>query len=164
MQVDVTARGSDLSELDNRALVSIFSAYTVSATAWLLFATGVGILMAFKFGAPEFGRGAWLTFGRLRPIHTNAVFYGFASIALVGLAYYVAARSSGTRLHSAALAWIGLVLFNIAAIAGTIALDLGFNDGDLEYREWPWWIRVLFLSALVVTVWNLYFTVAKRSS
>jgi cytochrome c oxidase cbb3-type subunit 1 len=120
--------------------------------------------LAFKFGAPDFGPGAWLSFGRLRPIHTNAVFYGFASIALVGLAYYVAARSSGTRLHSAALAWIGLVLFNIAAIAGTIALDLGFNDGDLEYREWPWWIRVLFLSALVVTVWNLYFTVAKRSS
>jgi cytochrome c oxidase cbb3-type subunit 1 len=145
-------------------LVSVFSAYVVCGTLWLLFATGVGILMAFKFGAPEFGPGAWLTFGRLRPIHTNATFYGFASIALVGLGYYVAARSSGAKLYSAALAWIGLVLFNVAAIAGTVALDLGYNDGDLEYREWLWWIRLIFLAALVVTAWNLIATVARRSS
>ena len=164
MQMEATARRTELSQRDERALISVFSAYTVSATLWLLFATGVGILMAFKFGAPEFGRGAWLTFGRLRPIHTNATFYGFASIALVGLGYYVAARSSGARLYSAALAWTGLALFNLAALAGTIALDLGYNDGDLEYREWPWWIRSIFLAALVVTAWNLIGTVARRSS
>jgi len=120
--------------------------------------------MAFKFGAPEFGAGAWLTFGRLRPIHTNATFYGFASMALVGLGYYVAARSSGARLYSAGLAWIGLALFNAAALAGTIAFDLGYNDGDLEYREWPSWVRLIFLAALVVTGWNLIATVARRSS
>jgi cytochrome c oxidase cbb3-type subunit 1 len=112
------------------------------ATFWLLFATAVGVLMAYKFGAPEFWPGAWLTFGRLRPIHTNDPFWGWASLALVGLAYYyVAARSSRTRLYSPRLAWIGLALFNLAAAAGTIALALGFNDGDLEYREWPWPIR-----------------------
>jgi cytochrome c oxidase cbb3-type subunit 1 len=164
MQTDLTADHSHLSERDNRALISVFSAYTATATLWLLFATGVGLLMAFKFGAPEFGPGAWLTFGRLRPIHTNATFYGFASIALVGLGYYVAVRSSGTKLYSATLAWIGLALFNLAALAGTIALDLGYIDGDLEYREWPWWIRLIFLAALVVTAWNLIVTVARRSS
>jgi cytochrome c oxidase cbb3-type subunit I len=164
MRMDVSARRSELSERDNRSQISVFSAYTVSATLWLLFATGVGLLMAFKFGAPEFGPGAWLTFGRLRPIHTNATFYGFASIALVGLGYYVAARSSGAKLYSAALAWTGLVLVNVAALAGTLALDLGYNDGDLEYREWPSWIRLIFLAALVVTAWNLIGTVARRSN
>jgi cytochrome c oxidase cbb3-type subunit 1 len=164
MQADVTASHSILSDQDDRSLASVFSAYVVSATLWLLFATGIGLLMAFKFGAPEFGAGAWLTFGRLRPIHTNATFYGFASIALVGLGYYVAARSSGAKLYSAALAWTGLVLFNIAAVAGTVSLDLGYNDGDLEYREWLWWIRLIFLAALVVTAWNLIATVARRSN
>ena len=164
MQADVTARHSILSAQDDRSLVSVFSAYVVCATLWLLFATGVGILMAFKFGAPEFGAGAWLTFGRLRPIHTNATFYGFASVALVGLGYYIAARSNGARLYSAGLAWTGLVLFNVAAVAGTVALDLGYNDGDLEYREWLWWIRSIFLAALVVTAWNLIATVARRSN
>src|SRR5580658_6147209 len=159
----VRKQHSSLSETDDRALASVFCAYTATATLWLLFATGVGLLMAFKFGAPEFGPGAWLTFGRRRPIHTNATFYGFASIALVGLGYYIAARSSGVRLYSTTLAWAGLALFNLAAFLGTIALDVGYNDGDLEYREWPWWIRLIFLAALVVTAANLIATVARRS-
>jgi hypothetical protein len=151
-------------EGDDRALASLLVAYTVAATFWLLFATAIGVLLAYVFGAPDFAPGEWLTFGRLRPIHTNATFYGWASLALVGLAYYVAARSSGTRLYSARLAWIGLILFNVAAVAGTIALDLGFNDGNLEYREWPWPIRLIFLAALVITAWNLVGTVAQRDT
>lgn len=164
MQTSVTAYHSNVTEKDNRVLASMFAAYTITATLWLLFATAVGMLLAYKFGAPDFAPGAWLTFGRLRPIHTNATFYGWASLALVGLAYYVAARSSGTRLYSAKLAWIGLVLFNVAAVAGTIALDLGYSAGDLEYREWPWPIRLIFLAALVVTAWNLIGTVARRNA
>ena len=87
-------------EKTDEALASVLTAYTVHATFWLLFATGVGLLLAFKFGPPDFWGGAWLTFGRLRPIHTNVTFWGFASPVLIGLAYYVAARGSGTRLHS----------------------------------------------------------------
>ena len=127
--MSVTADRSSPSEDDDRALASAFVAYAVTATLWLLFATAVGVLLAYKFGAPDFAPGEWLTFGRLRPIHTNATFFGWASLALVGLAYYVAARSSGTRLYSVKLAWIGLVLFNVAAVAGTVALELGYNDG-----------------------------------
>ncbi|HUY03768.1 MAG TPA: cbb3-type cytochrome c oxidase subunit I [Rhodocyclaceae bacterium] len=164
MQTSVAAHQSSASDKDDRALASMFVGYTVTATFWLLFATAVGVLLAYKFGAPDFAPGEWLTFGRLRPIHTNATFYGWASLALVGLAYYVAARSSGPRLYSVKLAWIGLVLFNVAALAGTIALDLGHNDGNLEYREWPWPIRLIFLAALVITAWNLIGTVARRST
>lgn len=157
-------RSSSVSKKEDKSLSRIFAAYTISATAWLVFATFVGILLAYKFGAPEFGSGEWLTFGRLRPIHTNGTFYGWASIALVGLAYYVAVRSSRTSLYSAQLAWIGLWLFNIAALIGTIALFLGYNDGNLEYREWPWLVRLIFLAALLVTAWNLLATVAQRST
>lgn len=158
------AHPSSVLKQKDLGLARVFAAYTISATAWLVFATFIGILLAYKFGAPDFGSGAWLTFGRLRPIHTNGTFYGWASIALVGLAYYVAVRSCRTQLYSVRLAWIGLLLFNIAAIAGTIALDLGYNDGNLEYREWPWPIRLIFLSALLVTAWNLVGTVARRTT
>jgi cytochrome c oxidase cbb3-type subunit I len=164
VQMSVTGQQSSQAIRSERALVSVFSAYTVSATLWLLFATAIGVVMSYKFGAPDFLPGSWLTFGRLRPIHTNATFYGWASIALVGLAYYVAARSSRTGLYSAKLAWTGLALFNVAAVAGTIALDLGHNDGNLEYREWPWPIRLIFLGALLVTGWNLIGTVARRTT
>lgn len=71
-------------ESADSTLKRVFAAYTLSATFWLVFATFVGLILAYKFGAPDFGPGAWLTFGRLRPIHTNDTFYGWASIALVG--------------------------------------------------------------------------------
>lgn len=164
MQMTATAQRSATTRHDEPALTAVFVAYTVSATAWLLFSTAVGVLMAYKFGAPDYGPGAWLTFGRLRPIHTNDTFFGWASVALVGLAYYVATRSSRAPLYSAKLAWIGLVLFNVAALAGTIALDLGYNNGNLEYREWPWPVRLIFLAALGLTAWNLIGTVARRST
>src|SRR5258707_1144757 len=99
MQVTASAQRSAMARHDEPALTAVFVAYTVTATVWLLFSTAVGVLMAYKFGAPDFGPGAWLTFGRLRPIHTNDTFYGWASVALIGLAYYVAARSSRAPLY-----------------------------------------------------------------
>ena len=158
------SRSDVSSEASNSTLAGLFAGYAISATFWLIFATLVAIILAYKFGAPDFGGGAWLTFGRLRPIHTNATFYGWASIALVGLTYYVAARSCRTPLYSIRLGWVGLWLFNIAAVLGTIALDLGYNSGDLEYREWPWPIRLVFVAALAVTAVNLLATVARRST
>lgn len=147
---------------DDAAMARVFSAYIACATLWLLFATAIGVLLALKFVYPDMASIAPLTFGRLRPIHTNDTFYAWASPALIGLAYYVAARSCGTRLYSIRLAWVTLILFNIAAIIGTVALDLGFNYGDQEYREWLWWIRVIFAAALVTAAWNLVATVAHR--
>ena len=117
MSKDAAVQAQERGDVD-RELTAIFSAYTITATLWLLFATAIGLLLAFKFGAPDFWAAKYLTFGRLRPIHTNGTFYGWASIALVGLAYYVAARSCGTRLYSKRLAWVGLWLFNIARPAG----------------------------------------------
>jgi len=164
VQTSVEGHHSSQSEDSSRVLTSVFVAYTAASTLWLLFATAVGVVLAYKFGAPDFAPGEWLTFGRLRPIHTNATFYGWASLALVGLGYYVASRSCGAPLYSAKLAWIALVLFNVAVVAGTVALDLGYNDGSLEYREWPWPIRLIFLAGLVVTAMNLLGTVARRDT
>ncbi|MGH8291849.1 MAG: cbb3-type cytochrome c oxidase subunit I [Gammaproteobacteria bacterium] len=165
MQTMVASSPSGLTPAEQNTLRTVFNVYTICAAAWLVFATFIGVILAFKFVYPEFwAHAGWLTFGRLRPIHTNDTFYAWASIGLVGIAYYVAARSSRTRLYSATLAWVGLALFNLAAIAGTVTLDLGINDGTLEYREWVWPIRLVFLAALVVTAWNLIATVARRST
>ncbi|HEU0195857.1 MAG TPA: cbb3-type cytochrome c oxidase subunit I [Nevskiaceae bacterium] len=165
MQQTVAAAPAGARGFDNDPVMArVFTAYTVTSTVWLIFATAVGLILAFKFGDPNFWDWKYLTFGRLRPIHTNGTFYGFASIALVGCAYYITARSCGTKLYSAKLAWIGLWLFNIAAVAGTVALFLGYNWGDLEYREWPWPIRLIFLIALLITTWNLLATIAHRTS
>jgi mono/diheme cytochrome c family protein len=144
-----TAHGLRQDE-DGRKLAQVFSAYIFSATLWLLFSTAVGLLVSFKFAYPDFATAPALSFGRLRAIHTNGTFYAWASPALVGLALYIAARSSGTKLYSVRLAWISLALLNLAAIIGTITLDLGYNYGQ-EYREWLWWIRIILALGLITT-------------
>jgi len=109
---------------------------------WLLFATQSVILLAYKFGAPDFAPGEWL---HLRTLASDSIPMPRCSdgpLALVGLAT-TGARSCGSPLYSARLAWIGLVLFNVAALAGTIALDLGYSAGSLGVREWPWPIRAI---------------------
>ncbi len=88
--------------------VAIFSAYTITATFWLLFTTAVGLLVSFKFPYPDWATSPLLSFGRLRAIHTNGTFYGWATIALVGSSLYVAARASGVALVAKRWAWIGL--------------------------------------------------------
>ncbi len=145
------------------ALTRIFSAYTICATIWLILATAVGVLLALKLVYPELATAPALTFGRLRPIHTNDTFYAWASPAMIGLALYIAAKSSGARLYSPKLAWLTLILLNVAAVAGTVALDLGYNNGAQEYREWLWWIRAILGAGLVLTAWNLIATVARRA-
>lgn len=142
--------------------IAIFSAYTLSATFWLLFATAVGVLISFKFPYPDWATSPYLSFGRLRAIHTNGTFYGWASVALSGAALYVGARTSGIPLEAKRFAWAGLALYNIAAICGTITLDLGINHGDQEYREWVWWVIVIFLLAVICTFIALLTTVARR--
>ena len=143
-------------------IVSILRAYTVSATAWLVFATCVGLIVALKFPYPDLLTAPAFSFGRLRAIHTNDAFFGWAAPALIGLALFTAVRSCGVRLYSPRLAWIALGLINLAALCGTIALDLGGNAGDQEYREWPAWIRIILGAAFVLTSWNMLNTVRQR--
>jgi len=99
----------------------------------------------------------------LRAIHTNGTFYGWASIALTGLALYVAARSSGVTLQQKRLAWAALWSYNIAAVLGTITLDLGISNGSQEYREWVWWVAAFFLLAVVLSGIVVVATVMARS-
>lgn len=163
MVQDVPVVSKPAQQIDQDSdLTRIFSAYTVCATIWLIFATAVGVLLALKLVYPELATAPALTFGRLRPIHTNDTFYAWASPALIGLALYIAAKSSGTRLYSAKLAWLTLILINIAAVAGTIALAYGINNGDQEYREWLPWIRIILGASLVTAAWNMIATVARR--
>lgn len=142
--------------------IAIFGAFTLSATFWLIFATAVGLLLSFKFPYPDLATSPVLSFGRLRAIHTNGTFYGWASIALVGSALYVAARTSGVSIVGKKLAWLSLALFNLAAIFGTITLDLGMNDGDQEYREWVWWVKLIFMAAVFISGLTVVRTVAAR--
>jgi cytochrome c oxidase cbb3-type subunit 1 len=145
-----------------RAQALLLSAFVGSATFWLVLTTAVAVLLSFKCPFPDLATSPYLSFGRLRAIHTNGTFYAFASVALSGLAIYVAARSSGAPVSAKPVAWASLGLYNIAAILGTVTLDLGMSDGSQEYREWLWWVRVIFLVGAVCSAYVIAGTVAHR--
>lgn len=144
-------------------LRKIVTWYLGASIFWLVFGTSVGQYIGMKFFWPDLDSVHWLSFGRLRPVHTNTVFWGFASMAMIGLAYFVIARTSNIKIYSYKLAWAGFWLINLSVVTGDIALMAGINNGGGEYREFIWPIMVLFMIALVLTFYNFYQTVARRT-
>lgn len=136
--------------------------YLGTATFWLLFGTTVGEYLGIKFVAPDVDHLSWLSFGRLRPVHTNAVFWGWASLAMVGLGYYVVPMVSNVRLTSIRIGWWTLGLINAAVLFGSVALMAGLNNGGGEYREYVWPIMLLFAIGIAITLWNFLNTIGRR--
>lgn len=138
--------------------------FLISATSWLLFGTTVGEYLGIKFVAPDLDSASWLSFGRLRPVHTNSVFWGWASMGMIGLAYYVVPRVSNVPLYSVKLGWWSLHLINVTVLLGSLSLMAGINNGGGEYREYIWPIMLLFATALVLTLYNFLKTIASRKT
>src|SRR6266567_1144808 len=82
------------------ATVRVMFEYVAWATAWLLVGTTAGLIASIKLHWPEFLPFAWLSFGRVRPTHTNVVLLGWSSLVMVGLALYVVSRTSRVPLWS----------------------------------------------------------------
>lgn len=136
--------------------------HLVAATGWLLVGTTVGEYLGIKFMRPDVDHVSWLGFGRLRPVHTNTVFWGWASIAMVGLGYYVVAMVSNARFASVRRGWLGFALLNLAVLLGDVSLLLGINNGGGEYREFTWPVMALFGGGLFVALTNFIGTMARR--
>ena len=131
------------------------------AVVWLLVASAAGLTASLKLHEPDWlVQQAWLTFGRIRTIHLNAVAYGWAPMAGLGIALFIIPRLLKTPLMGARYALVGGVLWNAALIAGLGSIGAGVNDG-LEWLEIPWQIGILFAlggaliaSPLVMTLVN----------
>lgn len=136
--------------------------YMGAAVFWLVVGTLIGQYLGMKFVWPEMDHFSWLSFGRLRPVHTNTVFWGWASLAMIGLAYFVVPRTSNTKIYSYRKAWQAWFLINLSVLTGNVLLMAGINNGGGEYREYIWPVMLLFALALIITFRNFYKTVARR--
>jgi len=133
-----------------------------TAILWLIIGTTFGLYAGIKYVAPDVEHTSWLSFGRLRPAHTNAVFWGWASLAMVGLSYYVVTRVSNVENYNIRQGYISLILINTAVLAGTISLLAGVNNGGGEYREYIWPIMITFGAGVALSSHNLFRPVVKR--
>ncbi|HQW83631.1 MAG TPA: cbb3-type cytochrome c oxidase subunit I [Ferruginibacter sp.] len=138
--------------------------YLGCAVFWLLFGTTVGEYLGIKFAAPDVDHLSWLSFGRLRPVHTNAVFWGWASLGMMGLGYYVVPRVSNVSVASIKQGYRSLILINASVILGSIFLMAGINNGGGEYREYVWPVMALFGIGVLLSLINFYKTIAKRAT
>lgn len=138
--------------------------YLGCATFWLLFGTTVGEYLGIKFVAPDVDHYSWLSFGRLRPVHTNTVFWGWASLAMMGLAYYVIPRVSNVPIANIKTGYRSLILINASVIIGSICLMAGINNGGGEYREYIWPVMALFGAGVIISLQNFFKTIANRTT
>ena len=138
--------------------------YLGCSAFWLVLGTGIGEYLGIKFIAPDTDHISWLSFGRLRPVHTNIVFWGWASLAMIGLGYYVVPMVSNAKIYSIKFGWIALACTNIMVIAGSLSLMSGINNGGGEFREYTWPVMAFFAVALILTFINFFLTVARRTT
>jgi cytochrome c oxidase cbb3-type subunit I len=147
---------------DDRATAGIVYAYTASAAFWLLVASAYGTLAACKLVWPDLLPFEWLSFGRIRPIHTASVLLGWLSVGLTGIAYLVVYRTARRALFSNGLAHAGLWLLNLALFAGLVTLSLGITRGPVEYREWLTPIAAVFAAGALLNGGNIFVTLLRR--
>lgn len=146
------------------ALTNLILWYIGCATFWLLLGTTIGEYLGIKFVAPDVDQISWLSFGRLRPVHTNAVFWGWASLAMMGLAYYVVPRVSNVPIASIKTGYRSLVLINLSVVIGSICLMAGINNGGGEYREYIWPVMALFGIGIIISLVNFVKTIARKTT
>lgn len=145
-------------------LAKLIMWYFGCAAGWLLFGTTIGEYLGIKFVSPDIDHFSWLSFGRLRPVHTNAVFWGWSSLGMLGLGYYIVPMVSNAPLASIKRGWHALYLINAAVILGSLCLMAGINNGGGEYREYIWPVMLLFGIGIIFTLINFIQTIANRKT
>ncbi|MFH7320221.1 cbb3-type cytochrome c oxidase subunit I [Desulfurivibrio sp. D14AmB] len=142
----------------NYAIVKHFLHWSI---LWGVVAVLVGVVISFQLVMPQLNFGEYLSYGRLRPLHTNAGIYGFAVGCFFGLFYYMVQRLCRVPLWSSGLARFQLWLFNIVIALSAVTLLLGFSQSK-EYHEMEWPIDLLIVVLWVAFSINIVMTIFKR--
>jgi cytochrome c oxidase cbb3-type subunit I len=136
--------------------------FTIAAVVWGVVGMLVGVFIAAQLTWPALNFDiAWLTFGRLRPLHTNAVIFAFGGCALMGTSYYVVQRTSQVRLFSDGLAAFTFWGWQLVIVSAAITLPMGITQSK-EYAELEWPIDILIAIVWVAYAVVFFGTLVKR--
>lgn len=129
---------------------------------WGIVGMAVGLLLAFMFVFPNLTEGiSWLSFGRLRPLHTNAVIFAFVGNAIFAGVYYSSQRLLKTRMWSNFLSRLNFWGWQAIIASAAITLPLGYTSTK-EYAELEWPIDIAIAIVWVAFGINLIMTMVKR--
>src|SRR5881392_3726478 len=125
--------------------------FAIMTIVWGIVGMLVGVIIAAQLLWPDLTYGIpYLTYGRLRPLHTNAVIFAFGGCSLFATSYYVVQRTSQVRLVSDGLAAFTFWGWQAVIVAAAITLPLGITSSK-EYAELEWPIDIL-----IAVVWIAY--------
>ncbi|BDI05098.1 cytochrome-c oxidase, cbb3-type subunit I [Sphaerotilus microaerophilus] len=129
----------------------VVRAFALASVIYGIVGMLVGVIVASQLAWPELINGIpWLSYGRLRPLHTNAVIFAFGGCALFATSYHVVQRTCQTQLFMPGLAWFTFLGWNLVIVLAVITLPLGLTSGK-EYAELEWPIDIL-----IAVTWVAY--------
>ncbi|BCH25007.1 cytochrome c oxidase, cbb3-type subunit I [Mesorhizobium sp. L-8-3] len=130
----------------------------VLAMIWAVIGMAVGVWVAALLAWPDMTiDAAWASFGRLRPVHTSGVIFGFGGNALIATSFHVLQRTSRARLPDQLSPWFVLLGYNLFCILAASGYLMGLTQSK-EYAE-PEWYADIWL----VVVWVVYFLIYIRT-
>ncbi|MCB0317972.1 MAG: cytochrome-c oxidase, cbb3-type subunit I [Bdellovibrionales bacterium] len=141
---------------------AIVRKFIIVTILWGVVGMLVGVIIAAQLAYPALNFDLpWLTFGRLRPLHTNAVIFAFAGNAVFAGMYYSTQRLLKTRMWSDKLSAIHFWGWQLIIVAAAITLPLGITVSK-EYAELEWPIDIAIALVWVVMAWNFFMTLLVR--
>lgn len=131
--------------------MNVVRQFTVMTVIWGIVGTLVGVLIAAQLIWPALNfETPWLTYSRLRPLHTNAVIFAFGTSALFATSYYVVQRTCKATLFGGSLASFTFWGWQAVIVLAAITLPMGYTSSK-EYAELEWPIDIL-----IAVVWVSY--------
>ncbi|BBP05010.1 cytochrome c oxidase, cbb3-type subunit I [Sulfuriferula plumbiphila] len=136
--------------------------FAIMTIVWGMVGMLVGVVIASQLIWPELNFGVpWLSYGRLRPLHTNAVIFAFGGSALFATSYYIVQRTCQVRLFAEKLAAFTFWGWQAVIVAAAITLPLGYTTSH-EYAELEWPIDILITLVWVAYAVVFFGTIVKR--
>ena len=144
--------------------LSVVRWFSVMAVVYLVVGTGIGVYIASELAWPFLNFDIpYITFGRLRPLHTNAVIFAFGGSTLMATSYYSVQRTCGVNLWSNKLAWFTFWGWNLIIVSAVITLPLGLTQAK-EYAELEWPIDIAIAVVWLAYTFNFIMTLVNRKS
>src|SRR5947209_4143981 len=130
----ISAAASDAEQIERTRIdastrVPVLMFYA-SAIVWLLIGTILGAFVSWKLHAPDvLANVSFLTWGRLRPVHSNIMLYGWASMSAMGTAIWLMARLCRTTLRHPLIIVTGILVWHLGLVIGVIGFLMGYSTG-----------------------------------
>ena len=138
--------------------------FAIMTLVWGIVGMLVGVIIAAQLLWPDLTFGIpWLSYGRLRPLHTNAVIFAFGGSALFATSYYAVQRTCHARLFAGPLASFTFWGWQLTIVLAAITLPLGYTTGK-EYAELEWPIDILITLVWVSYAIVFFGTIVKRKT